>query len=311
LTLEINRSTAELKFFGVLNDSRRLFQYPSKSEIHSLFTTASTFRISVAISAKAIRRGKLLNNFNSAVERLISNVKQIPINSNPHDHPVVVISGDFFVRFSDFFYQGLVSRYAERGIILKPVDLNELILYPQYENLTEASEELSISSNSRLKVLRATLSSRDAYGRQYLQNWFTIKLSERYERNLRRKFEDTSLLISKQNNVGNIIEYASQHIHRTIYGESVLTVGKGVETINEDYDGLLVLGPFACLPFRISEAILKPICWKNDFPFLSYETDGRSLPPSFLRLVDVNIQQILRKHGHEISPHLMLLLKMA
>ncbi|MHA2099105.1 MAG: hypothetical protein ACW99A_10485 [Candidatus Kariarchaeaceae archaeon] len=38
---------------------------------------------------------------------------------------------------------------------------------------------------------------------------------------------------------------------------------------------------------------------QNNFPFLSYETDGRSVPPAFLRLVDVHIQQVLREWNKE------------
>ena len=35
-------------------------------------------------------------------------------------------------------------------------------------------------------------------------------------------------------------------------------MGKGVAAGDEGYDGIIAIGPFNCLPFRISEAILKP-----------------------------------------------------
>ena len=102
--------------------------------------------------------------------------------------------------------------------------------------------------------------------------------------------------VAEQNDVDRIIDYAAEHVDPTITGETVLTVGKAVEAMREDYDGVFILGPFACLPFRISEGILKPLFLENDFAFLSYETDARAVPPAFLRLVDVHIQQILRNH---------------
>ena len=43
--------------------------------------------------------------------------------------PRVVVTGDFFTRFSPFFMEGVRDLYAERGIILKPVDLSDLSLY--------------------------------------------------------------------------------------------------------------------------------------------------------------------------------------
>ena len=61
----------------------------------------------------------------------------------------------------------------------------------------------------------------------------------------------------------------------------------------EGYDGIIAIGPFNCLPFRISEAILKPYSLKRDMPILTYESDGFSVHPAFLRQVDVHIQQVL------------------
>jgi hypothetical protein len=42
----------------------------------------------------------------------------------------------------------------------------------------------------------------------------------------------------------------------------------------EGYDGLILIGPFNCLPFRISEAILKPLSNRQGMPILTYESDG-------------------------------------
>jgi predicted nucleotide-binding protein (sugar kinase/HSP70/actin superfamily) len=78
-----------------------------------------------------------------------------------------------------------------------------------------------------------------------------------------------------------------------IYGELLPTVGKGMEAAHEGYDGMLVIGPFNCLPYRISEAILKPLSIEQGMPILTYESDGYAVSPSVLRQVDVHIQQVL------------------
>lgn len=52
------------------------------------------------------------------------------------------------------------------------------------------------------------------------------------------------------------------------------------------------------LPFRVSEAILKPYSLERGIPILTYESDGFSAHPAFLRQVDVHIQQVLAgRHG--------------
>ena len=74
---------------------------------------------------------------------------------------------------------------------------------------------------------------------------------------------------------------------------------------SEGYDGIIVIGPFNCLPFRISEAILKPLSIQHGMPILTYESDGYAVSPSFLRQVDVHIQQVLdhtaRRHLHDAA----------
>jgi len=54
-----------------------------------------------------------------------------------------------------------------------------------------------------------------------------------------------------------------------------------------------VIGPFNCLPYRISEAVLKPLSLRQGMPILTYESDGYAVSPSFIRQVEVHIQQVL------------------
>jgi len=69
-----------------------------------------------------------------------------------------------------------------------------------------------------------------------------------------------------------------------------------------EVDGILLLGPFYCLPFRISEAILKPRFVQHGLPLLTYDSDGYVVAAPFLRQVEVHIQQALqhtgRRRGH-------------
>lgn len=55
--------------------------------------------------------------------------------------PRVVVTGDFFTRFSAFFMDGVRDLYAARGIILKPVDLTDLFLYVAYDGLRHAAND--------------------------------------------------------------------------------------------------------------------------------------------------------------------------
>ena len=52
----------------------------------------------------------------------------------------------------------------------------------------------------------------------------------------------------------------------SLYGETIPTIGKGLDADSEGYDGIIVIGPFNCLPYRISEAILKPLSLQRGTP---------------------------------------------
>ncbi|MHA2033105.1 MAG: acyl-CoA dehydratase activase-related protein, partial [Candidatus Kariarchaeaceae archaeon] len=237
--------------------------------------------------------------FHKKLPKFVAQLSTIPIKDDPKNYPKVVVTGDFFVRFDPFFFKGLLKKYAENGIILKPVDLSELLLYPGYDDLQIYGEQINTSPNTKRALLKAAVLCKKKSSRKYLETWLSIKVLERFERNVRAKFESSGLLIGKENQIGELLGHASEHIDPTIYGESILTVGKAAEAMISGYQGILVVGPFSCLPFRISESIIKPISMQNNFPFLSYETDGRSVPPAFLRLVDVHIQQVLREWNKE------------
>ena len=126
-----------------------------------------------------------------------------------------------------------------------------------------------------------------------MQQWLSYEAERKCDAHYRRLFRKTGLLVAGPNEVPALFEKASEHVSPALYGEVIPTVGKGLEAASEGYDGLIVIGPFNCLPFRISEAILKPFSIQQGMPILTYESDGYAVAPSFLRQVDVHIQQVL------------------
>jgi predicted nucleotide-binding protein (sugar kinase/HSP70/actin superfamily) len=98
-----------------------------------------------------------------------------------------------------------------------------------------------------------------------------------------------------------LFEEAAAHVSPALYGEVIPTVGKGLTADREGYDGIIVIGPFNCLPYRISEAILKPLSLQRGMPILTYESDGYAVSPSVLRQVDVHVQQVI-EHAERSRP---------
>jgi len=233
-----------------------------------------------------------LDQFHAKLPGFVARLAALPRTREPGTCPRVVVTGDFFTRFSPFFMEGVRDLYAERGIILKPVDLSDVALYVAHAGLADTACGWGMKPGS-MAFAKACTRIYQPDGKQYLQQWLTLRTGRKSEEHYRGLFADTGLLVIEPKNIGSEIETASKHVSPAIFGEVVSNVGEGLQAEGKGYDGILLVGPFNCLPFRISEAILKPQSIQRGMPILTYESDGYAVSPSFLRQVDVHIQQVL------------------
>jgi predicted CoA-substrate-specific enzyme activase len=233
-----------------------------------------------------------LAHFETQLPAFIDWLAALPRTRDPLSCPRVAVTGDFFTRFSPFFMEGIAELYASRGIVLKPVDVSDLLLHVAYSGVAEAAQGWSMKPGS-LAFAKACTRVFQPDGRQYFQQWLNYEAGRKCDKHCRDLFRRTGLTVAGPNEVPALFEKAAEHVSPSIYGEVTPTVGKGLAAASEGYDGLIVIGPFNCLPFRISEAILKPLCIQQGMPILTYESDGYAVAPSFIRQVEVHIQQVL------------------
>jgi predicted CoA-substrate-specific enzyme activase len=237
-----------------------------------------------------------LDEFNTRLPGFADWLGALPRKRDPLTCPKVVITGDFFTRFSPFFMEGVHELYAASGIILKPVDLGDFVQYAIYDRVAGTASVWGMKPGYPA-LAKACLRMFQPDGKQYLRQWMNYRAERWLESRYRQIFRKTGLLVAGPNNVSSLFETASRHISPAIFGEVIPSVGKGLEAANEGYDGIFLIGPFNCLPYRISESILKPLSLQADMPLLTYESDGYAVSPSFLRQVEVHIEQVLERAG--------------
>lgn len=241
-------------------------------------------------------RANTLDRFSSELPAFVEFLATLPRTKDPMACPKVVVTGDFYARFSPFFMDGVRARYAAQGIILKPVDLSDLFLYVTYDGMRGTANNWGLKPGG-IALAKACTRMMEPDGQQYLQQWWGYQFGRRAEQHFRDVLTKTGLLISRPNDVVAAFERSSEHISPKIFGEITPTVGRSLNAEYEGYDGIILIGPFNCLPFRISESILKPLSIQQGMPLLTYETDGCPVAPAVLRQVDVHIQQVL-EHSH-------------
>jgi predicted nucleotide-binding protein (sugar kinase/HSP70/actin superfamily) len=240
--------------------------------------------------------------FRKNIKKLIRKIARIPRKSSPKDSPKVLISGDFFVRFSPFFLGELKEIYAKHGIIVKSSDLLELGVYGQnYMSGFLVIKEWNKDPSHFTSILRASATLWDEASRTLLIGKIGTGLMLRIERRLRRRFNKTGLLYAHPNDLGEIFRHSSPYISPLIFGEAIPTIGKGMETLEgSDFDSLILTGPFNCLPYKISQAILKPIYLEHNMPFLVFDVDISAITPNLKRLIHANIEQIKRRRSDPV-----------
>lgn len=244
--------------------------------------------------------GRSVDQFHAELPGFVRRLAALPRTCDPMSCPKVVVTGDFFTRFSPFFIEGVREIYAQHGIILKPVDMSDLALYVAYNGLAETACGWGMKPGG-LAFAKACTRIFRADGKQYLQQWLTMRTARRSEESYRELFEKTGLLIAGPKDAAAQYQTAAAHVSPAIFGEVIPNVGEGLEAEGKGYDGILLMGPFNCLPFRIAEAILKPQSIQRGMPLLSYESDGYAVAPAFLRQVDVHVQQVLEHAAHKAA----------
>ncbi|MHA1555316.1 MAG: acyl-CoA dehydratase activase [Candidatus Heimdallarchaeota archaeon] len=241
-------------------------------------------------------------SYRSGVTKLIRNIRKIPRKDSPINYPKVLVTGDFFVRFSPFFLKELREIYNENGIIVKSSDLYELSLYStKFNGYYEIAKKWHKDPTKFFTKLRAFLTPWDKASRNLLVSKIILKILPLIERRVRKRFKRTGLLYAEQNNLGKLLDYSDPLISNLIFGEAIPTIGKGIEILDDSaYDSLILTGPFNCLPYKVSQAILKPIYYKNNTPFLVFDVDISAITPNMKRLIHANIEQIKRKRSKNL-----------
>ena len=244
-----------------------------------------------------VATARSLDQFHQELPGFIARLAALPRTCDPMACPRVLVTGDFFTRFSSFFMRGVASLYADKGIILRPVDLSDLALYVASYGVNEAACGWGMRPGS-LATAKACTRIFQPDGQEYLQSWLAYQAELWYKAYYRGLFRKSGLLSPDHKDNPSLFEKAAEHVSPTLFSEVTPTVDDGLEAESNGYDGIILIGPFNCLPFRISEAILKPLSLQRGMPLLAYESDGYAVAPSFLRQVDVHIQQVLAHAAH-------------
>jgi predicted nucleotide-binding protein (sugar kinase/HSP70/actin superfamily) len=203
----------------------------------------------------------------------------IPLKRSPESVPIITLAGEIFVRRDTLSRQHLTERLAQMGFATVCSPVAEWVLYCNY-------------------MVDAGLNPEDMTFLEKIKFKIRNKFQARYERRIKAILSTSGLVTSGPLNIDKIINNARPYISRNLPGEAILTVGASLTEVVSHSCGVIAIGPFGCMPNRLSESILNETMNRKDklatdpnnkqlrsvlsevedLPFLAIESDGSPFP---------------------------------
>jgi len=103
---------------------------------------------------------------------------------------------------------------------------------------------------------------------EVIQKYHALKMS--------RPFRKSGTNLFKENSIKGLISKGRPYIHDSYKGDPVLSMGRAVEYIEEDFDGIINVIPFHCMPGTTVNAVLEKLQREHDgIPCLKLTFDGQ------------------------------------
>ncbi len=208
----------------------------------------------------------------------------------------VLLSGEIYVRKEEFSSEGVVKRLIKDGIVVKRAPVLEYLHYTDSLTANEAAYSSRMGFRDKLEIMTRNLVKR------------------RIEVKIKNILAHSHLYEYETVDLKKTMEMGSRFINKSFTGEMILVIGSFFKEITHHVHGMISIGPFACLPTRLIEAILSQECRVagNDrlqgmhgvdhlkkfttLPFLSVECDGNPLPQVLQSRLDAFCLQVDRLH---------------
>ena len=246
-----------------------------------------------------------LRSISDQLEKSAFLLSLIPMKRPVHEVPVILVTGEIFVRRDGLSRQYLTERLARKGFAVLCSPVSEWIHYSDYwiREIKEEWRRLTWGEKLRFQI------------RQIMLN--------RYEKRISGSLFKSGLVHALPADVPTVIRNASPYISYALGGEAVLTVGSAITEIVSEVAGVIAIGPFGCMPNRISESILTEIMTRSDklnirsknnhigevladikeLPFFAIESDGSPFPQLIEAKLEAFCLRAERLHERMMNTH--------
>lgn len=216
-------------------------------------------------------------------------LSKIPLKYPWARAPKILLSGEIYIRLTELATKPIVQKLSEQGFIVIP---ESALNWTKYIDLIKSQNILVEFPKIR------------GIGR--IANGLKMKIEDWYERAVICSMSNSALMDRHVDDVAEFIEEARPYLSPKLGGEAILTIGGSFHEVFKRYCGVVVIGPFGCMPTRIASSILSYIMTSEKkvkrsqdpkvlkisekfsrCPVLFVEADGNPLPPITLSQMEV------------------------
>jgi len=170
---------------------------------------------------------------------------------------VISLIGEIYVRREEFSRGDLINTLIEKGFVVRTAPIAEYVYYSNYlikKGIVEGS-----TFKNRLQI-----SLKDRY-------------QKFYEKKIKKIFSETGLYKFEMVEIEKTVDYAKKLVSEKLVGETILTTGLALREILDEACGVISIGPFNCMPSRLSEALLnKEMTLEGKYKFGNLKRNGYS-----------------------------------
>lgn len=238
------------------------------------------------------------DSFEKGLKITSKKLSTIPMKLLPDEVPKISLVGEIFVRRDSISRQYLTEKLAAMGFATLCAPISEWLYYCDYL----VDNKLSDSTMNAMEKFSFAIKKR---------------IMKKYEIRIKEILSQSGLVHAEPISAKDIIKTAMPYMSPDLVGEAILTVGSSLAEIASHTCGVISVGPFGCMPNRISEAILTEVMNKENklatspddmhlkavlsdidsLPFLAIESDGSSFPQLITAKLDAFCLQANRFHS--------------
>ncbi|MBI9076970.1 MAG: activase [Desulfatibacillum sp.] len=239
-------------------------------------------------------------NFFGLKKQALSTAKilgAIPRKLDPARVPVISLVGEIYVRRDSLSRRRLTEGLAEKGIAVRCSPIAEWIIYSNYL-VEKGLVEGAVSRTDKIRL---------AFKKRFLAH---------NEKRIKEWLATSGLVSAHTVDMKGIMNCATAFISENLTGEAVLTVGSALYEVGSQTCGAIAIGPFGCMPNRISESIMarsmtrehkisltsgngklsRVLSDSETLPFLAIESDGSPFPQVIEAKLEAFCLRALRLH---------------